>query len=88
MEDYQHDVAMDTVLQPEKNHITDDVEGKIFIGGLSFQTTVEQLKCYFEKFGELVDVAIKVDKRTSRPRYLCAGKSILLWSLIFDNLPL
>lgn len=50
-----------------KNDI-DDVAGKIFIGGLSWQTTSENLRYYFEKFGELTDVAIMIDKKTGKPR--------------------
>jgi RNA recognition motif-containing protein len=45
-----------------------DVAGKVFIGGLSWQTTVEGLRYYFEKFGELSDVALMNDKRTGMPR--------------------
>jgi RNA recognition motif-containing protein len=46
----------------------DDVEGKIFVGGLSWQTTEESMRFHFEKFGELSDVAIMTDKRTGQPR--------------------
>lgn len=47
---------------------SDDVAGKIFVGGLSWQTTVEALRYYFEKYGELADVALMSDKRTGQPR--------------------
>ena len=46
----------------------EDVEGKIFIGGLSWQTTESSLRFYFEKYGELTDVALMTDKRTGQPR--------------------
>ena len=46
----------------------DDTVGKLFVGGLSWQTTEEGLRFYFEKFGELVDVALMTDKRTGQPR--------------------
>lgn len=46
----------------------DDVEGKVFIGGLSWQTTEGTLRAHFEKFGELTDVALMIDKRTGQPR--------------------
>jgi len=42
--------------------------GKIFVGGLSWQTTADGLRFYFEKFGELSDVALMTDKRTGQPR--------------------
>ena len=46
----------------------DDVDGKIFIGGLSWQTTEASLRYYFEKYGELTDVALMIDKRSGQPR--------------------
>ena len=46
----------------------DDVEGKIFVGGLSWQTSQESMRFHFEKFGELSDIAIMIDKRTGQPR--------------------
>mmetsp|Transcript_25726 Transcript_25726/g.43163 ORF Transcript_25726/g.43163 Transcript_25726/m.43163 type:complete len:132 (+) Transcript_25726:86-481(+) len=46
----------------------DDIQGKIFIGGLSWQTTEQNLRHYFEKFGELSDVALMIDKRSGKPR--------------------
>jgi len=50
------------------HHNHDDVEGKIFVGGLSWQTTEESMRFHFEKFGELSDIAIMIDKRTGQPR--------------------
>ena len=47
----------------------EDVAGKIFIGGLSWQTTEQNLRAYFERYGELEDVALMIDKRTNKPRY-------------------
>eukprot|EP00603_Paraphysomonas_imperforata_P002313 CAMPEP_0114432422 /NCGR_PEP_ID=MMETSP0103-20121206/11146_1 /TAXON_ID=37642 ORGANISM="Paraphysomonas imperforata, Strain PA2" /NCGR_SAMPLE_ID=MMETSP0103 /ASSEMBLY_ACC=CAM_ASM_000201 /LENGTH=273 /DNA_ID=CAMNT_0001602095 /DNA_START=24 /DNA_END=840 /DNA_ORIENTATION=+ len=46
----------------------DSTENKIFIGGLSWQTTLDGLRFYFEKFGELTDVALMTDKHTGQPR--------------------
>ena len=34
---------------------------KLFVGGLTWETTVEQLKAYFEKYGTVKDASIKVD---------------------------
>lgn len=45
-----------------------DVAGKIFIGGLSWQTTEDTLRYYFSKYGELADVALMSDKKTGKPR--------------------
>jgi len=46
----------------------EDVRGKIFIGGLSWSTTESTLKYYFEKYGELSDVALMLDKKSGKPR--------------------
>jgi heterogeneous nuclear ribonucleoprotein A1/A3 len=51
-----------TVTEPEHS------EGKVFIGGLSWETTSDSLRYYFEKFGELSDVALMANKRTGQPR--------------------
>lgn len=42
--------------------------GKIFVGGISWQTNEANLRSHFEKFGELDDVALMTDKRTGQPR--------------------
>lgn len=45
-----------------------DVEGKIFLGGLTWQTTEEMLKSHFGKWGELNDVILMRNKITGEPR--------------------
>jgi len=42
--------------------------GKLFIGGLSWQTTPDSLKSYFQKFGELKECFIMCDPVTRRSR--------------------
>jgi len=42
--------------------------GKMFIGGLSWQTTPEGLKEYFSKFGEIAEVMVMKDPTTRRSR--------------------
>ena len=54
------------------------VTGKIFVGGLSWQTTEASLRIYFERFGELSDAAIMIDKRTGQPRYITRLLSIYI----------
>merc|ERR1711872_1051395 len=34
---------------------------KLFVGGLTWETTEDQLKAYFEKYGTVKDASIKVD---------------------------
>ncbi|KAK7583964.1 hypothetical protein V9T40_004927 [Parthenolecanium corni] len=41
---------------------------KLFIGGLDLQTTAEDLKAHFEKFGEIVDVVVMKDPKTKKSR--------------------
>lgn len=45
-----------------------DVEGKIFLGGLTWQTTDEMLKSHFGKWGALNDVILMRNKITGEPR--------------------
>lgn len=42
--------------------------GKIFIGGISWDTDEEQLKEYFKKYGEVVEAVIMRDRATGRAR--------------------
>lgn len=42
--------------------------GKMFIGGLSWQTTVESLRDYFSKFGEVTECMVMRDPATKRAR--------------------
>lgn len=45
-----------------------DVEGKIFLGGLTWQTTDDMLKSHFGKWGTLNDVILMRNKMTGEPR--------------------
>ena len=44
------------------------IKGKLFIGGLSWDTTIEGLRNFFSKFGEVVDVSVMTDRNTGRSR--------------------
>lgn len=71
MTDSASPVPADQQVDPYAEHRRvnhDDIEGKIFVGGLSWQTTEASLRFHFEKFGELSDAAIMTDRRTGQPR--------------------
>ena len=42
--------------------------GKVFIGGLSRETSTETLKAYFERFGAIADCVVMKDRSTGAPR--------------------
>ncbi|GAB2294341.1 hypothetical protein Dimus_028551 [Dionaea muscipula] len=46
----------------------DTDQGKIFIGGISWETSEEKLKEYFGQYGDVLQTNIMKDKTTNRPR--------------------
>lgn len=46
----------------------DSDQGKLFIGGISWETTEEKLKEHFGNYGEVLEAVIMRDKATGRPR--------------------
>lgn len=51
-----------------EEHNSNNDPGKMFIGGLSWQTTADALKQYFGKFGEISECMIVKDPATKRGR--------------------
>ncbi|XP_042490857.1 heterogeneous nuclear ribonucleoprotein 1-like [Macadamia integrifolia] len=46
----------------------DSSPGKIFVGGVAWETTEETFTDYFKKYGDITDSVIMKDKYTKRPR--------------------
>jgi RNA-binding protein Musashi len=44
-----------------------DPGGKIFVGGLSWQTTEEALRFHFEQYGPVDSVEVMRDRNTGKP---------------------
>merc|ERR1719443_303370 len=42
--------------------------GKVFVGGLSRETTTDGLRGYFERFGDIADCVVMKDRSTGAPR--------------------
>ncbi|XP_068706446.1 heterogeneous nuclear ribonucleoprotein A/B-like isoform X3 [Montipora capricornis] len=56
------------VVEAKKRMTKEDDEGKLFVGGLSYETTKETLTDYFKDFGDVIGVEIKMDALTGRSR--------------------
>ncbi|KAI5665446.1 hypothetical protein M9H77_15299 [Catharanthus roseus] len=54
--------------QDLKHSIDDSSAGKLFVGGIAWETTEESFSRYFGKFGEITDSVIMMDKISGRPR--------------------
>lgn len=46
----------------------EDERGKLFVGGLSWETTQENLSRYFHRFGEIIDCVVMKNNETGRSR--------------------
>ncbi|XP_065225272.1 heterogeneous nuclear ribonucleoprotein 27C-like isoform X2 [Planococcus citri] len=51
-----------------KPDVEDDERGKLFIGGLSWETTQEDLQRYFGRFGEVIDCVVMKNSESGRSR--------------------
>ena len=43
-------------------------QGKVFVGGISWETSEERLKEYFSSFGQVLEAVIVKDRSTGRAR--------------------
>lgn len=46
----------------------DSDQGKLFIGGISWETTEEKLKEYFQGYGDVLQTVVMRDKISGKPR--------------------
>lgn len=53
---------------PTADNYAGDDSAKLFVGGLHWETTTDELQTYFEQFGRVVDVVLKTNHETGLPR--------------------
>lgn len=60
----------DIKIDPKRAIPRDEQEktSKIFVGGVSQDTTDQEFREYFAQFGRVVDATLMMDKDTGRPR--------------------
>ncbi|XP_057332586.1 heterogeneous nuclear ribonucleoprotein 27C isoform X2 [Microplitis mediator] len=51
-----------------KPEMDDDEKGKLFVGGLSWETTQENLQRYFSRYGEVIDCVVMKNSESGRSR--------------------
>lgn len=44
----------------------ESVDLRIFVGGITLETTKEMLKSYFSQFGEVISTEVVYEKKTSK----------------------
>jgi hypothetical protein len=54
--------------EPGSERAMDSDQGKLFIGGISWETTEEKLKEYFDNYGDVLQTVVMREKATGRPR--------------------
>lgn len=55
-------------LPKKKNKVMSDTKNKIFIANLNHNTSEQELKSYFSKFGNLSEITVIKNRETQRPR--------------------
>jgi len=68
MADYTNGDSAGTEMDQGTRGQTDDNDRKIFVGGLNWETTEDDMKEYFSKYGDVLDCTLKTDPDTGRSR--------------------
>lgn len=68
VEETEEEIVDDEMIQQIASNTSNNDPGKMFIGGLSGQTTPDNLKKYFEQFGTVSECMIMKDAITKRSR--------------------
>lgn len=59
---------------------------KVFVGGLAWETPTEELRRYFEQFGEILEAVIITDKFTGRSKgYGFVSHPLFSLSCVIDD---
>ncbi|KAH7547155.1 hypothetical protein FEM48_Zijuj01G0279400 [Ziziphus jujuba var. spinosa] len=64
----QHDSELGFAMRDSIGGHRDSASGKLFVGGVAWETTEESFSDYFSKYGEIIDSVIMIDKHSGRPR--------------------
>jgi RNA recognition motif-containing protein len=54
---------------------------KVFVGGLAWETPTDEMRTYFEQFGDILEAVIITDKNTGKSKgygFVCLSLSLFL----------
>ena len=62
-------VCLDAMAYPHyRSPFGDTTFTKVFVGGLAWETPTEEMRRYFEQFGEILEAVIITDKNTGKSK--------------------
>ncbi|CAI9753771.1 unnamed protein product [Fraxinus pennsylvanica] len=63
-----NDNVVDSATRHDLKHDSSLSAGKLFVGGIAWETSEESFSSYFNKYGEITDSVIMMDRISGRPR--------------------
>ncbi|XP_022885117.1 heterogeneous nuclear ribonucleoprotein 1-like [Olea europaea var. sylvestris] len=63
-----NDNVVDSATRHDLKHDSSLLAGKLFVGGIAWETSEESFSSYFSKYGEITDSVIMMDRISGRPR--------------------